>query len=130
MIAWVQAAMTAATLCYAAGLAVRHRNNPLHRGLMLIGFAFTAGMALALVAGVHLFGATYGPADWLVEAMGGEDAARGVLIAHRMLATVTLLLLAAQVVSGWRRHPLHRRQFRPVIALWLATYASGIVIFQ
>lgn len=129
LILLVQIVMTAATLCYAAGLAVRHSNNPLHRALMLTGFGFTLGIAVVLVVGVHVFGATYGPAEWLV-GMGNHGFAYGVLIAHRLLATVTFLLLVAQVITGIRRQPAHHWLFKPVIPLWLLTYVSGMVIFE
>lgn len=130
MIPIVKAVMSAATLCFALGYTQRFRNNALHRRLMALGFLLTLSIALVLVAGVHLFGATYGPAPWLSALLGGEGPARAVLTAHRALATVTLLALLAQVISGWRRHPLHRRLHRWVVPLWLITYASGMTIFQ
>ncbi len=125
----VQLVMTAATLCYAVGYAMRRRNNALHRRLMLSGFVLTFSIALVLVAGVHLFGASYGPASWLVSLTGGADKARAVLIAHRVFATVTFVLLAAQVYTGIRRLPLHRRLQRAVIPTWLISYISGLFIF-
>ena len=130
MILLVQAVMTAATICFVAGYTQRHRNNPLHRRLMALGFLLTVLIAVVLVAGVHLFGAGYGPADWLVAATGGEEPARAVLIAHRALATLTFLALLAQVITGWRRHPLHHRLWRLAIPLWLLSYVSGMAIFQ
>jgi uncharacterized membrane protein YozB (DUF420 family) len=130
MIAAVQAVMSAATLAYALGYWLRHRDNLWHRRLMALGFVFTLAIAVVLVAGVHLYGATYGPADWLVQALGGDRPARVVLIVHRGLATLTFLLLAAQVYTGWRRLPLHHRLHRAVVPLWLLSYVSGMFIFQ
>jgi uncharacterized membrane protein YozB (DUF420 family) len=96
---------------------------------MAAGFFLTVAVALVLVAGVRAFGATYGPADWLVAALGNPGA-RGVLLLHRALATLTFLVLLAQVISGWRRHRLHRRLARLLVPLWLLSYGSGLVIFQ
>ena len=129
MIILVKLVFTAATLCYALGFANRHRNNPLHQKLMISGFILTLGIAVVLVAGVQIFGATYAPAGWLINVAGGDQGAQTVLIVHRLFATVALLFLIAQVITGWRRHPLHRRLFRPVIVLWLVTYVSGLTIF-
>ena len=126
----LQIVMSAATVCFAAGFAVRHSNNALHRKLMATGFVLTAAIAVVLVIAVNVFGATYGPADWLLTAAGGETGARGVLIAHRIVATVTFLFLLAQVITGWRRHPLHHRLYKAVVPLWLITYVSGMTIFQ
>lgn len=129
MIILVKIVMTAATLCYAAGLAMRHRNNDLHRKLMAAGFILTAGIAVVLVAGVNIFGATYGPSPWLISLTGGEGDARVVLIIHRIFATLTLLLLMAQVYAGIRRLPYHKTLFKAVIPTWLITYISGLSIF-
>ena len=129
MILLVKLVFTAATLCFAVGFANRHRNNALHQRLMIAGFLLTLTIAVVLLAGVYIFGATYSPAGWLVDLTGGQQGARAVLIIHRVLATVALLFLIAQIVTGLRRLPLHRRLFRPVIALWLVTYLSGMTIF-
>lgn len=129
MILAVKLVFTAATLAYAAGYWFRVRNNPLHQKLMLTGFLFTLGIAVVLIVGVHGFGGTYGPAPWLVRTVGGESAAHGVLIAHRALATVTLLCLITQIVTGLRRHPLHPRLARATLPLWLLAYVTGLVIF-
>ena len=130
MIALVQVVMSAATLAFALGYWLRHRDNLWHRRLMALGFLLTISIAVVLVAGVHVYGATYGPAGWLIGLLGGEGPARLVLIAHRGLATLTFLFLAAQVYTGWRRHPLHHRLHRAVVPLWLASYVSGLFIFQ
>ncbi|MCH8075762.1 MAG: DUF420 domain-containing protein [SAR324 cluster bacterium] len=129
MILLVKLVFTAATLCYAVGFANRHRNNPLHRRLMISGFLLTLAIAVVLVVGVQIFDATYAPAEWLVSVTGGEQAAGTVLIVHRLVATVALLFLIAQIVTGLRRLPQHKWLFRPVIALWLVTYVSGLTIF-
>ncbi len=129
MIVLVKIVFTLATLSYAAGLYYRHRNNPLHQKLMGTGLVFTLSIAVVLIAGVHLFQATYGPAAWLVRMTGGMDSAGTVLIVHRGISTLSLLLLLLQVVSGWRRMPLHGRIYPLVITLWLVSYVSGLVIF-
>ncbi len=129
MIFAVKAAMTLATLCFAVGYAARQRDNRLHRRVMLAGFAFTLSIAVILVVGVHGFGAGYRPAYWLVRAAGGPERAQWVLIVHRILASVTLLALVAQVVSGLRRDPLHGRLYPYTIGLWLLAYVSGMFIF-
>ena len=129
MIIAVKLFMSAATLCYLVGFLQRTRNNALHRKLMATGFALTLFIAVVLVIGVQIFGAGYSPAGWLVDAAGGMDGALSVLIAHRVLATVTLLALIAQVISGIRRLPLHHRMYKAAIPLWLITYVSGMVIF-
>jgi uncharacterized membrane protein YozB (DUF420 family) len=108
---------------------MRHRNNPLHQKLMLLGFVLTLGIAVVLVVGVYGFDATYGPAAWLVSATGSEAGARIVLITHRAVATITLVVLILQIITGLRRHPLHHRLFKAVVPLWLLTYVSGLTIF-
>ena len=129
MIFLVKIVMTAATLCYATGLTMRHRNNDLHRKLMFVGFLLTGGIAVVLVVGVNIFGATYGPSLWLISLTGGEGNARWVLIIHRIFATLTLLLLMAQVYAGIRRLPYHKKLYKAVIPTWLITYISGLSIF-
>lgn len=121
--------MTLATLCYAFGYAMRHRNNLLHRRAMALGFCLTLAIAAVLVVGVQGFGAGYRPAYWLVEWSGGEQRARFILLVHRSLATVSLGLLIAQVVSGIRRLPLHRLLHPFTIAGWIISYVSGMFIF-
>ena len=130
LLVWVRAVMTAATICFAAGLVVRRSNNALHRKLMMAGFVLTIGIAVVLVVGVNVFGESYGPADWLTALMGGEGPAGGVLIAHRIFATLTFLALLVQVLAGIRRLSYHRRLGAVVIPLWLVTYVSGLFIFS
>lgn len=129
MILSVKLVMSLATLVYAFGYAMRHRNNPLHRASMGLGFLLTLSIAVVLVVGVQGFGAGYRPAFWLVEWMGGEQRARTVLLVHRGIATVTLLLVLAQVFSGVRRLPLHRRLHPFTIGAWIVSYVSGMFIF-
>ncbi len=129
MIIVVKLVFAAATLAYALGYFNRIRNNALHRRLMALGFLLTLGIAVALLVGVYGFHSTYGPAGWLVDLSGGAGPARIVLLAHRAVASLTLLFLIAQIVTGVWRHPLHRRLFRIVIPLWLISFATGLVIF-
>lgn len=124
----VKLCMTLATLCYAFGYAMRHRNNPLHRRVMLLGFGLTVAIAAVLVVGVQGFGAGYRPAFWLVEWLG-EAGARTALLVHRGFATCTFLLLAAQAVSGLRRMPLHHALYPFTILAWVVSYVSGMFIF-
>lgn len=125
----VKLVMTFATLAYAFGYAMRHRNNSLHRLSMSLGFLLTLGIAVVLVVGVQAFGAGYRPAYWLVEWLGSDSRARMVLLVHRGIATVALLLLIAQVVSGIRRLPLHGRLYPFTIIAWIVSYVSGMFIF-
>jgi uncharacterized membrane protein YozB (DUF420 family) len=124
----VKLIMSLATLCFAFGYALRHRNNLAHRKIMAAGFVLTIAIALVLVVGVQAFGATYRPAFWLVEWLG-DARAHIVLLVHRAIATVTFLLLAAQVVSGIRRIPLHNRIYPFTILTWIISYVSGMFIF-
>ena len=121
--------MSMATLSFAAGYLVRHKNNDRHRLLMLAGFVLTLATAAVLVTGVHLFGAAYAPAFWLVSWLGGEEPAGVVLIVHRLIATAALVLLVTQVYTGIRRLPLHAKLYRFTIAAWLISYFSGMVVF-
>lgn len=127
MILAVKIVMTIATLFYIVGFSYRTRNNGLHRKLMITGFIFTLSIALVLAAGVNIFGAGYTPAPWLASVAG--DGAGAVLIAHRLLATLSLLLLISQVAAGLLRHPWHRRLARLTIPAWLVTYVSGMAVF-
>ena len=120
--------MSLATLCYAFGYALRHRDNPLHRKVMTGGFVLTIAIAVVLVVGVQVFGATYRPAFWLVE-WAGEGRAYTVLLVHRAIATLTFLLLVTQVISGVRRLPLHSRLYPFTILAWIISYVSGMFIF-
>lgn len=125
----VKLVMSLATLLYAFGYAMRRRNNLLHRRAMAGGFCATLAIAVVLVVGVNFFGASYRPAFWLLEAMGGEARARLVLLVHRGIATLSLALLAGQVYSGVRRLPLHRRLYPLTIGAWIVSYVSGMFIF-
>jgi len=129
MIFAVKALMTLATLCYAIGYASRRRDNLQHRRMMLTGFVLTLATAAVLVSGVYGLGGTYRSAYWLIRATGAPERARWVLIAHRIIAAVTLSTLIAQVVTGWRRAPLHGRLYPYTIGLWLITFVSGMFIF-
>ena len=102
--------------------------HPLPRRLLLSGFLLTLAIAVVLVVGVQIFDATYAPAEWLVSVTGGEQAAGTVLIVHRLVATVALLFLIAQNVTGLRRRPPPNCLFRPVGAPWLATYVSALPV--
>jgi uncharacterized membrane protein YozB (DUF420 family) len=124
----IKAFMSLATLCYAFGYALRHRNNALHRRIMAGGFVLTIAIAVVLVVGVHFFGASYRPAFWLVESLG-EARAHTVLLIHRAIATLTFLLLALQAISGARRLPLHSKLYPFTILTWIISYISGMFIF-
>lgn len=129
MIVAVKLVFSAATLAYALGLMLRHSNNRLHQMMMGLGFLLTLGIAVVLVVGVYGFGSTYAPAQWLIGLAGGEGGARIVLLIHRGFATVSLLLLIAQIVAGLRRHPLHKRLYKVVIPAWIISYISGLFFF-
>jgi len=129
LIVTVKMVFTLATMLFAWGYMVSRRNNALHRRLMVLGFVATLSIAVVLVVGVHLLGQGYAPAQWLLGAAGGPGGARMVLLAHRGVATLTLVLLIAQMVAGARRLPLHRRLHRWVVPFWLVTYLSGLVLF-
>ncbi len=129
MILTVKLVMSLATLLYAFGYAMRHRDNLLHRRAMAAGFCATLAIAVVLVVGVQGFGASYRPAFWLVEWMGTEQRARLVLLVHRGFATLSLALLITQVYSGIRRLPLHRRLYPLTIGAWCISYVSGMFIF-
>ena len=129
MIVAVKLVFTLATLLYVIGFAMRIRNNALHRKLMVSGFLCTIGIAVVLVVGVYGFGGTYAPAMWLTEMTGSVGNAKIVLLVHRAVATITLVVLVVQVVTGLKRHPLHKRLFKAVIPLWTITYVSGLIIF-
>lgn len=129
MIVIVKLVFAAATMAYFLGYFSRFRNNALHRRLMVLGFLLTLGIAVTLLAGVYGFHGSYGPAQWLVQLSGGPQPAHWVLLAHRAVASVTLLLLIAQITTGIRRHPLHRRLVRVVAPLWLVSFCTGLVIF-
>lgn len=129
MILAVKIVFTLATLTYLAGLRVRHSNNALHRKLMALGFLLTLGIAVILVVGVHGFGGTYGPAPWLVSLTGSERGAHIVLLVHRGFATLTLVLLITQIVTGIRRRPLHGRLAPWTVTCWMVSFVSGLLIF-
>jgi uncharacterized membrane protein YozB (DUF420 family) len=129
MIIAVKLVFAAATLAYLVGFVNRTRNNALHRRMMVLGFLLTLGIAGVLLVGVYGFHASYGPAGWLLALTGGARPAQWVLLAHRAVATLTLLVLITQILAGVRRHPLHRRLYRAVVPLWVVTLVSGLVLF-
>ena len=129
MIIAVKLVMTIATVLFALGLYQSKKNINLHRLYMKLGFLSTLSIAVVLVVGVHFFGATYGPAGWLVKVFGSESTAGIILVLHRFFATVTLGFLITQVVTGIIRHPLHLKIYRYVIITWLISYTSGLVLF-
>ncbi len=129
MIIAVKLVMTLATVLFALGLYQSKKNIHLHRLYMKLGFLSTLSIAVVLVAGVHFYGVTYGPAAWLVNVSGSEATAGIFLVLHRVFATVALIFLITQIVTGIVRHPLHLKIFRYVIITWVITYTSGLFLF-
>ena len=129
MIIAVKIVFSLATLAFIAGLRVRRSNNQLHKRFMILGFILTLSIAMILIAGVHLFNQTYGPAQWLVEISGGINQAKNVLIAHRVFSTIALLFLVTQVITGIVKNPLHRVLVKFVIPFWSISFFTGLVIF-
>lgn len=130
MIIAVKLMFTLATLFYLWGFIMRHRNNGLHRKLMVLGLLSTLGIAVVLVVGVHGFSAGYGPSSWLGDVFGGEIGARRVLLAHRGFSTLTLILIVSQVVTGLWRHPWHGGLGKVVFPMWWISYLSGMAFFE
>ncbi len=128
MILAVKWLMTLATVLIVVGYSVVGKNLQLHRRLMISGLVSFLGIAVVLVLGVQVYGATYEPAAWAVRLFGGEGSAN-LLIAHRVVATISALLLLAQAWSGWKRRRIHPRMARLTLVLWLVSYVSGSCLF-
>lgn len=128
MILAVKILMTGATLFLLLGFRLARSDRDRHRRWMLAGLVTFIGIAVALVLGVHVFEQSYGPAVWCVRLLG-EQGAWFLLKLHRGLATLSGVLLVMKAVSGWKRRPIHPRMGSATLALWLASYASGLVLF-
>jgi uncharacterized membrane protein YozB (DUF420 family) len=128
MILAVKWLMTFATVLFVAGYSVASKNVQLHRRLMISGLVSFLGIAALLVLGAQVYGATYEPAAWAVRLFGGKGSA-DLLIAHRVVATVSALLLLTQAWSGWKRRSIHPRMARLTLMLWLVSYVSGSLLF-
>ena len=128
MILAVKWLMTLATGLFVVGYGVSGRNVQLHRRLMISGLVCFLGIAAVLVLGVQVYGATYEPAAWAVRLFGDRGSVH-LLVAHRVVATISALLLLAQAWTGWKRRRVHPRMARLTIVLWLVSYVSGSFLF-
>ncbi len=128
MILVVKCLMTFATVLFVVGYRVAGKHDQLHRRLMISGLVSFLGVAMVLVVGVHVYGATYEAAAWAVRLFGGRGSLN-LLIAHRGVATISALLLLAQAWTGWKRRSVHPRMARLTLALWLVSYISGSFLF-
>ncbi len=121
----VNAGMTLAALCLGIGYALRG-DTARHRRWMIAGVSLVALSAVVLLVVVYGF-------------HGGDAAAAGfhpsvpppAILAHRILAGVTFLLMLAMLFTGLRRlrrwHIALHRVFTP---LFILVYCSGLLFFS
>jgi len=122
----VDLGMTVSVLLFGTGYVFRRKNNRLHRILNGLGMACNLASAVVLLVAVH---AIYG-GD--ARAAGFVPGVPGwVILSHRILATVTLLMMLAMGWTGIRRNrTLHIAIHRFFIPSYLIVYISGLLIFQ
>lgn len=117
--------MTLALVLYLSGYYFRQRDLMKHRILMGAGVTITILSALALLGAVHLI-------------HGGDRAAAGfiavadawVILTHRVIATITFLMMFLMVWSGaTRRRRIHVATARFFLPLFIIVYVSGLFIF-
>ena len=128
MILAVKWLMTLVTVLFVVGYGVSGSNVQLHRRLMISGLLCFLGIAAVLVLGVQVYGAAYESAAWAVRLFGDRGSA-DLLIAHRVVATISALLVLAQAWTGWNRRRVHPRMARLTMVLWLVSYVSGSCLF-
>jgi uncharacterized membrane protein YozB (DUF420 family) len=114
-----------AALLTAGFAAIRRRNIPWHRRLML--GAVTA-------SGVFLISYLYYHAHAGVTRFAGTGAARpvyfGILVTHTTLAAVIVPLVAITLYRALReRFTTHRRVARWTLPLWLYVSVTGVVVY-
>jgi putative membrane protein len=105
--------------------AIRHRNIPLHRRLMLSSVA---------VSGVFLISYLYYHAHAGVTRFAGTGAARPVYFAilstHTVLAAAIVPLVAVTLYRALRqRFPLHRRIAQWTLPVWLYVSVTSVVVY-
>jgi hypothetical protein len=121
----VNAGMTVAAALFLVGYFLRIRNNRAHRVIMSSAVAATVLAALALVFAVHFL-------------YGGDRVLAGfiptvpdwVVLAHRITASIAFTLMLAMAWTGaTRRRALHIALHAWFLALFMAVYISGLLIF-
>jgi uncharacterized membrane protein YozB (DUF420 family) len=117
--------MTLALILYLAGFYFRRRNLTRHRILMGAGVGMTLAAAVALLFAVHVLH------DGDREAAGFLAAAdEWVILTHRLIASVTFLMMFVMVWSGaTRRRTIHVTTARVFLPLFILVYLSGLFIF-
>ena len=120
----VNIGMTMSVVSFTVGFYFRKQTGK-HRIWMSLGILFNLVTAIGLVVSVHLF-------------HGGDFVAAGfypvvppwAILCHRILATLTVLLMLAQAFTGIiRNRKWHLRIQRLFVPLYLIIYVSGLLIF-
>jgi len=129
-LAWlphVNAALNAlsAALLGAGFAAIRRRNIPLHRRLMLSAVAASATFLVSYL---------YYHAHAGVTRFAGAEAARpayfAILFTHTVLAALIVPLVGVTLYRALRRRfPLHRRIARWTLPVWLYVSVTGVVVY-
>lgn len=121
--------MTIISFVMLLGHSQARHNNLNHRRLMMAAFGLTLVVFPVFLIAVYGFDVTYKPAAWLTRVLGSPEEGWKFLTAHRVVSSVTFLVMCVQVATGVLRHPLHKRLHWVVVVLWSITYISGIVLF-
>ena len=114
-----------AVLLSAGFVAIRRRNIPLHRRLMLSSVVVSSAFLVSYLyyhahAGVTRFAGT-GPA---------RPVYFTILSTHTVLAAAIVPLVAVTLYRALReRFPLHRRIARWTLPLWLYVAVTGVVVY-
>ncbi len=125
-LAVVNAGMTLSVVLFLSGYFYRKRNNRLHRILMGSAVAANLLSAVFLVFSVHVL-----YAGSMIAAGFQPVFSPPVVLTHRIVASLTALLMLVQAWSGiTRRIALHRRLHFVFLPLYLGVYVSGLIIFQ
>lgn len=105
--------MAAALGCFARAYATR-RARGLHERYAIAGTLIDVTGTLAVLVTARGLG-------WHVPA-----AFPTVALVHRGFAYLSSAMLVVQVVTGARRHPLHRRLGRPFVVVYAVTYGLAV----
>lgn len=118
--------MTVAVLLFGAGYMYRKQDLRRHRVLMGAGVAATLVSAVVLLVSVYvLHGGDREAAGFL------PAAPEWVILTHRIVASVTFVLMFVMVWSGaTRRRAVHVAAHRWFIPLYLVVYVSGLIVFK
>lgn len=121
----VDIGMSLATLCFVLGYWKR-KQTKIHRIWMGLGVLLVLMTAIMMLVAIYVF------YDGDRLAAGFRDFAPvWIILAHRLLASIALILMLAMVATGIaRQREWHVRLHRLFIPVFAIVYISGLLIFR